>query len=45
MVKNFCCGGNNLDEFGLVCLGRVSKEDVFLNGGGCFFEYVEEISG
>jgi len=45
VVKNLCCGGNPLGAFGLVCLGGVFREDVFSDGGGCFFEYAEEISG
>ena len=44
-VNNFCCGDNPLGEFGLVCMGGVFREDVFTNGGGCFFEDVEEIDG
>ena len=45
VAKNFCCGGNPLGAFGLVRLGEVFREDVFSDGGGCFFEYAEEISG
>ena len=45
MVKNFSWGGNPLGAFGLVCLRKVFREDIFPNGGGCFFEDMEEIAG
>ena len=54
VVVNYCCGGNSLGEeskgagrrelFGLVYLGGVIRENVFVNGGDCFFEHVGGIS-